>query len=123
MKRSKNQVSKEASLRSRPLPVSPGKTTGCKIFAPLRTLLPHAQQKIAMPFPTLLATSFTCPHPKLFADTLHNTNIMLIIKIGCNAQIGSKSCFIAKNRQTGSFGRNQVKQGGPCGCKGIGNFA
>jgi hypothetical protein len=28
-----------------------------------------------------------------------------------------------KSRHTGSFGRKQVKQAGPCGCKGIGDFA
>jgi hypothetical protein len=45
IKRTKNQVSKEASLRSWPLPGSSGKTTGCKVFAPLRTLLPRASAK------------------------------------------------------------------------------
>jgi hypothetical protein len=37
MKRTKNQVSKEASLRSWPLPGSSGKTSGCNTFAFRRT--------------------------------------------------------------------------------------
>jgi hypothetical protein len=41
----KNQVSKEASFRSWPLPGSSAKTSGCKIFAPLRPLLPDASAK------------------------------------------------------------------------------
>jgi hypothetical protein len=41
----KNQVSKEASLRSRPLPGKTDKTTGCNIFAPLSHPLAHRFSK------------------------------------------------------------------------------
>ncbi|WP_377021477.1 hypothetical protein [Mucilaginibacter angelicae] len=53
IKRTKNQVSREASLRSpapcahcsRPLPCKPGRTTGCNYFALLRSHFPNASAK------------------------------------------------------------------------------
>jgi hypothetical protein len=43
----KNQVSREASLRSGPLPGSSAKTTGCNTFAPVVAHRPPLQQKLA----------------------------------------------------------------------------
>jgi hypothetical protein len=65
MKRTKNQVSQNASLRSMPLPCKSGKTTGY-VLLPKRSLNAFALAKSLMPLQPHKAVSFTCFHPKLF---------------------------------------------------------
>jgi hypothetical protein len=69
----KNQVSKEASLRSWPLPGKFNRITGCNIFAPLRSLLPHASAKSCYAFPARKANLFCCISPEAFLLTLCTT--------------------------------------------------
>jgi hypothetical protein len=66
----KNQVSKEASLRSGPLPGSSGKTSGCKIFAPLRPLFPLASAKNCYAPPSAQGYQFYLPSPEAFLLTV-----------------------------------------------------
>jgi hypothetical protein len=73
IKRTKNQVSKEASLRSGPLPGSSGKTSGCKIFAPLRPLSPCASAKNCYAPPSAQAHQFYLPSPEAFLLTVFGT--------------------------------------------------
>ncbi|NNU34147.1 hypothetical protein HK413_08290 [Mucilaginibacter sp. S1162] len=65
----KNQKSSQQRgfLRSGPLRGSSGKTSGCKIFAPLRPLLPNASAKSCYA-PNAQGRQFYLPSPKLFAD-------------------------------------------------------
>jgi hypothetical protein len=62
----KNQVSKEASLRSGLCPAVQVKPRAAKFLRRFTRSYPTLQQKIAMLLPARMATSFTCPHPKLF---------------------------------------------------------
>jgi hypothetical protein len=64
MKRTKNQVSRDASLPHWPLPCKSGKTTGCNTFAHL-SHKPTLQQKFANALPAAQAICFTRFHPKL----------------------------------------------------------
>jgi hypothetical protein len=84
MKSNQKSSQQRGFLRSGPLPGSSGKTSGCKIFAPLRPLLAHASAKNCYAPPQRAkATSFTCPHPKLFCWRLHNTMILQNVMIEC----------------------------------------
>jgi hypothetical protein len=74
MKRTKNQVSKEASLRSGLLPGSSGKTAGCKIFAPLRPLVPYASAKNCYAPPTTQSHQFYLPSSEAFLLTVQGQN-------------------------------------------------
>jgi len=75
MKRTKNQVSKDASL-----PCKTNKTTGC-------TILPHLHkakcswQKDAMPLPPRNPTCFISFRRSFFADILVITNIVVFVHI------------------------------------------
>jgi hypothetical protein len=60
----KNQVNKEASLRTGPLPGKTNKTTGCIILPP--SLQPTARGKRRYALPTRSPTCFISFHPKLF---------------------------------------------------------